>query len=175
MQKTGRWLTIIVALLIAQPALAGNIGFVDAERVVATVEEGKAELQQLEVWAGGERQRLEQLSGRVNEVRQQIAAQSRSASPDVVEGLRNEELAARRAFEDAKRDFDRRLEKRQTDLVAKIVTKVGTVAADYADANGLDAVFVLRPQLLIYLSPSADLTDEIIQLYNERFPVGASG
>lgn len=175
MSTRGLWLAIVVALLITQPTAAGTIGFVDAERVVATVEEGKAKLRELEAWATPERQQLEQLSARVNEVRQQIAAQSRTASPDVVERLRNEELAARRAFEDAKRDFDRRLEKRQSDFVAEIVTKIGTVADDYAEANDVDAIFVLRPQLLIYLSETVDLTDEIIQRYNERFPVGSSG
>jgi Skp family chaperone for outer membrane proteins len=165
-----RRLAVALALLVPIPALAGGIAFVDAERAVATVDEGKAKLRELEAWAGPERAKLERLSARVNEVRQQIAAQGSVASPEVLQRLRDDELSARRAFEDAKRDFDRRLEKKQNEFLGQIAVKVGTVATDYAKANGLDAIFVLQAQPLIYVAESADLTDEIVRLYNERFP-----
>lgn len=167
-------LAVAAALLVPFPAVAAGIGFVDAERAVASVEEGKAKLGELEAWAVPEREKLERLGARVNEIRQQIASQGSVASPEVIQRLRDDELSARRAFEDAKRDFERRLEKKQNEFLGAIATKVGTVASDYAKANGLDAIFVLNAQPLIYVAESADLTDEIVRLYNERFPV-ASG
>jgi outer membrane protein len=172
MRRVARHLAIVVVFLAAaSPAVAGKIGFVDAERAVATVEEGKAKISELEAWAIPEREKVEKLGAKVNEIRQQLATQSAVASPEVVQRLRDEELSARRAFEDAKRDFERRLDKRQNDLLADIAVKVGTVATDYAKANDFDAIFVLKAQPLIYVAESVELTDEIIRLYNERFPV----
>ena len=170
MRSTGRWFTFLMVLLAATPVVAGQIGFVDAERVVATVDQGKAKLKELEAWAVPERQKVEGLSARVAEVRKQISDQSSVASPEVLGRLREDELNARRAFEDAKRDFERRLERKQGELLGDIAVKVGTVATDYAKANGFDAIFVLNAQPLIYVSESADLTDQVIRLYNERFP-----
>lgn len=167
-------LAILVTLLVAaSPALAGRIGFVDAERAVAGVEEGKAKISELEAWAVPEREKVEKLGAKVADLRQQITAQSAVASPEVIQRLRDEELSTRRAFEDAKRDFERRLEKRQNDLLADIAVKVGTVATDYAKANDFDAIFLLQAQPLIYVAESVELTDEIIRLYNERFPLKA--
>ena len=45
------------------------------------------------------------------------------------------------------------------------------MASDYARANDYDAIFVLNAQPLIYIADAADLTDTVIRLYDERFPV----
>jgi outer membrane protein len=173
MRSTASWIACALALLVTTPVLAGKIGFVDAERAVASVAEGKAKLRELQDWAAPERAKVEQLGARVNEIRQQITAQSSVASQQVLDRLRDDELNARRAFEDGKRDFERRLDKKQNDLLGDVALKVGTVASDYAKANDFDAIFVLKAQPLIYVAESADLTDEVIRLYNERFPVQA--
>jgi Skp family chaperone for outer membrane proteins len=92
-------------------------------------------------------------------------------SGDVRSELERTARDAVRAFEDARRDFQRDLEKKQEDFLAEIAVKVGTVASDYAKANDYDAIFVLNAQPLIYVADSADLTDTVIRLYDERFPV----
>jgi Skp family chaperone for outer membrane proteins len=157
--------------MAASPAFAGKIGFVDAERAVITVDEGAAKVKELEAWAGPERKRVEGLGDRVNELRQQIAAQRRVASEEIVKDLETQEIQARRAFDDARREFERMLDQKQSEALGQVAVKVGTVASDYAQANGFDAVFVLNAQPLVFVAESADLTDTVIRLYNERFPV----
>ncbi len=157
-------------LVTATPSLAGKIGFVDAERAVVNVEEGKVKVRELEAWADPERARVEALAAKANEIRQKLAAQGRVASPEIVSQLQEEDRRATRAFEDARRDFERTLEKKQNEFFADVAVKVGEVASDYAKANDFDAVFVLQAQPLIYVAPSSDLTDTVIRLYNERFP-----
>jgi Skp family chaperone for outer membrane proteins len=158
-------------VMVASPVLAGKIGFVDAERAVVTVGEGAAKVKELEAWAIPERQRIEQLGNRVNELRQQIAAKGRVASEDTIKDLEAQEVQVRREFDDARREYDRILEQKQNEFLGDIAVKVGTVASDYAKANDYDAVFVLNAQPLIYMAETADLTDTVIRLYNERFPV----
>jgi Skp family chaperone for outer membrane proteins len=161
---------LIGCLLAAAPAVAGKIGFVDAERAVASVEEGQAKLKSLDEWARPERERVEGLRDRVNELRQQIAQQRPVASAEALQAVEQEELEARRAFEDARRTFERELEVKQNEFLADVAVKVGTVASDYGRANDFDAIFVLKAQPLVYVAESADLTEVVIRMYNERFP-----
>jgi Skp family chaperone for outer membrane proteins len=46
------------------------------------------------------------------------------------------------------------------------------VAEEYAEANGFDAVFMLEAQPMVYVAESAIITDEVIRIYDERFPIG---
>jgi Skp family chaperone for outer membrane proteins len=160
-----------VAWLTVPVASAGSIGFVDAERAVATVAEGQAKLAELEAWAQPRRQRLQELQQAAQAAERDLRTRGGVVSGDVRSELERTARDAVRAFEDARRDFQRDLEKKQEDFLAEIAVKVGTVASDYAKANDYDAIFVLNAQPLIYVADSADLTDTVIRLYDERFPV----
>jgi Skp family chaperone for outer membrane proteins len=163
---------VLAALLLATaPALAGSIGFLDAERAVATVQEGKAKLSEFEAWAEPERQRVEALGERMNGLRQQINQQGAVAAEGALQELRDQELDARREYEEAARSFQRQLEIKQNEFLGDVAVKVGTVASEYGEANGFDAIFVLNAQPLVYVSESVDITDTIIKLYDERYPV----
>jgi Skp family chaperone for outer membrane proteins len=170
MRVSHRWFIVVLLLLAAQPVVAGKIGFVDAETAVTTVQEGQAKIKELEAWATPERERVEQLSADLAEIRQKIVAQRSVASEEVLRQLQDEELQARRTFEDARREFERQLEVKQNEFLADVAVKVGRVASDYGKANDYDAIFLLSAQPLVYVAESANLTDTVIRLYNERFP-----
>lgn len=162
---------LVGLLLVTATVLAGNIGFVDAERAVATVKEGQAKVREFEAWAEPERQRIEALGAKMNDLRQQVNQQSTVASDEVLQELRQQELDARRQYEDARRAFQRQMESKQKEFLGDVAVKVGKVASEYAEANGYDALFVLNAQPLVYVRDSANLTDTIIKLYDEQYPV----
>ena len=92
------------------------------------------------------------------------------ASREALERLQQEETAARRQAEDVSREFQRDFDAKQTELLRGVATKVNVVTSDYAKANDYDAVFILKPQMLVYIADAADLTDTIVRSYDERFP-----
>jgi Skp family chaperone for outer membrane proteins len=161
---------LVMSVLVAAPASAGKIGFVDAERAVAEVDEGRAKISELDEWAKPRRDRLDQLRARIAELRQEIAQKQAIASQEAMQSLQQDELQTRRDFEDSRRDFERELDQKQNEFLADVAVKVGTVASEYGQANDYDAIFVLKAQPLIYVRESADLTETVIRLYNERFP-----
>ena len=163
-------LVSLVLVFLTGSAMAGKIGFVDAERAVVTVDEGRIKVKELEDWATPQRERVERLAQRASELGEQFEAQRHVASPENLSQLEQDAAQARRAFEEARRSFERELEQKQNEFLAEVAVKVGRVASDYAEANDFDAVFVLKAQPLVYVSESADLTDTVIRLYNERFP-----
>ncbi len=162
---------MMLAGMTAGFASAGSIGFVDAERAVASVAEGKAKLAELERWAEPRRAQLQELQQAAQAADQDVRTRGNVVSGDALRDLQNRARDTARAFEDARRDFQRDLQKKQDEFLSEVAVKVGTVASDYGRANGYDAIFVLNAQPLIYVADAADLTDTVIRLYDDRFPV----
>lgn len=171
MRALAKWVAVAIAICSSIPAIAGTIGFIDAERAVATVEEGQRQLQALDGWARPKREQIEGMRARVGELTQQLNAQRTIASAEAIKELEAELLKARRDFEDAGRAFNRDLETKQNEFLAQVATRVGSVASEYAAANGFDAIFVLNAQPLVYVAEAADITDTVIALYDEKYPV----
>jgi Skp family chaperone for outer membrane proteins len=162
---------ILILVLAAVPATAGKIGFVDAERAVAEVDEGKARLAELQAWQAPHQARLDQLRDQVLALRDQLAAQQGKASAEAVAEIEKNQIKAVREFEDVRRVYERDLEAKKNEVLADIAKKIGNIGSEYAKANEYDVVFILGAQPVIYLAESADLTDEVIEIYNKRFPV----
>lgn len=162
---------ILVVLLAAIPAMAGKIGFVDAERAVSQVEEGKQKFEELKAWQEPQQARLDSLRQRVIVLREQLAREQNSSSPEAIQSIERNELDARRAFEDSVRDYERELAERKDAFLGDIASKIGKVGADYGQANDYDAVFLLTAQPMVYVSETANITDLVVEMYNERHPV----
>jgi Skp family chaperone for outer membrane proteins len=135
-----------------------------------TVAEGKAKVAELEEWAAPRRQRLKQLQDEALALQRDLRAKRGVAADDVLRELDNRARDAARTFEDERRSFQRELEQKQEEFLADVAVKVGAVASDYGRANDYDAIFVLNAQPLIYVAEAADLTETVVQLYDERFP-----
>jgi Skp family chaperone for outer membrane proteins len=159
-----------LVVLAAVPAAAGQIGFLDAERAVLSVQEGKSQLKVLEEWATPRRDRIEQLKAQAAELSQQLAAQRSTASPEALAQLDRDLVQVQRELEDSVRAFNRDLTARRDAMLADLSAKLMTVAGEYAQANGFDAIFLLGARAVAYYSKTLDVTDAVIRLYDERHP-----
>jgi len=166
-----RWFLTLVAAFVAIPAVAGNVGFLDTERAIKTVKEGQRQLQILDNWSTQKSNEIETLQSRVAELTQQLNAQRPVASADAVRQLEDQLLVAQRNVEDTGRTLQREFEVKQRELLALVATRVRDIAGEYASNNGFDAIFMLESQPLVYIANSAVITDAVIQLYDERYPI----
>jgi len=171
MKAITRWILVGIVVCAAIPAVAGNVGFLDVERAVSSVKEGQRQLQALEAWGSPRRQQLEAMRSQVVELTKQLDAQRTIATADVIKELENGLLQAQRALEDSGRAFNRDIESKQNEFFAQVAMRVGSVSSEYAAANGFDAIFVLNAQPLVYVAATVDITDVVIELYDERYPV----
>ena len=162
---------ILVSLLAAVPAMAGKIGFVDAEQAVAEVDEGKAKLDELQAWQAPYHARLDRLREQVLALDDQLAEKQGKVTAEVYSEIQKRRIEAMRAFEDARREYERQLEAKKDQILGDIASKIGAIGAEYAKANGFDAVFLLKAQPMIYVDTSVNLTDKIVEIYNQRYPV----
>ncbi len=171
MQIFARGILAFIAVFAAIPAMAGNIGFLDTQRAIKTVKEGQRQLQILDEWSTERSDQVEGMQSRITELTQQLNAQRTVASADAIRQLEDQLLTAQRSFEDAGRALQRDFEAKQRELLALVATRVRDLAGEYASSNGFDAIFMLESQPLVYISNSAVITDAVIQLYDERFPI----
>jgi outer membrane protein len=172
MRALVRWIsTVVVVLLAAVPALAGKVGFLDTQRAVQGVQEGRRQLAILDAWATQKGDEVAALKNRVDQLTRELDEQRRVASAEAVTRLEGDLLKAQRALEDSRRIVRREFDDKQRELLAEVANRVRNVASEYAAANGFDAVFALDSQPLVYVSDSAVITDAVIRLYDERYPV----
>lgn len=170
MRSTVTWIVAATLFLTVAPTLAGEIGFVRAERAVASTREGKLVLQELDQWVKEQEGHLQGMRDRLAELQRQIVQQRTVVSEEALLSLQEQELALRRRLEDEARTLNRQMETKQDELLRPVAERLNTVVTEYAEANGFDAIFIWKDRTLIYLRDSADLTDTVVRLYDQRFP-----
>lgn len=171
MQTIVRWFFILIAVFAAIPAVAGKIGFLDTEKAIKTVKEGQMQYQALDAWANERSDEVEAIKKHVAELTREYNVQRTVASPDAVAQLEKELLEAQRDLEDAGRVLRRDFDAAQNEFLAQVATRVREVASEYAAANDFDAIFMFESQPLVYVAKSALVTNAVIRLYNEKYPV----
>jgi len=178
--KVGRQVALVagalglaVGVLAQAPEAASKIGFVEVERAVFVCDEGKARLKDLETWAKPRQEELAKLGKAINDLGTELNARRGVASDDALAEMNKQLVARQREFEDKQRDAKREFEKRQDDVLKDLGSKLQEIVGTYARDNGFTAVFILKPNDLVYLTPGADITDTVIKLYNQKYPFPA--
>jgi Skp family chaperone for outer membrane proteins len=161
---------LIIAIFSTLPATAGEFRFLDAERAAVTVQEGVSQLKALETWANAQKATLELLQNDVIRRDQELTAQRGTVATEGLEQLERELRETQRELEDGARTFNREVAAKRRKLLGDIGDKIGQVASEYAEANGIDVVFLLGSQPMAYYSKKLDITDTVIRLYDARFP-----
>ncbi len=161
-----------------QPAPAptsSKIGFVYVQRALANSDEGKVRLKDLDSWARPKQEELGRLDKEINDLKGELITKQGAASDDALADLNRRLVAKQREFEDKQRVAKRDFEARQQALLKELGGKLQEIITKYADENRFTAVFIFNPDQLAYLANSADITDTVIKLYNQRYPVAAAG
>ncbi len=172
--------TVLAGLLLGgaawaqQPEVApAKIAFVYVQKALASTDEGKARLKDLDEWARPRQDELAKLDKEVNDLKGEIISKQGVASDDAIAELNRRLVAKQREFEDRQRGAKRDFEAKQQAVLKDIGGKLQDVINKYAEANHFTAVFIFNPDQLAYLAPAADITDTVIKLYNERYPLAA--
>ena len=161
----------LAAAVSAQaPEAVSKIGFVEVERAVFVCDEGKARLKDLETWAKPRQEELAKLAKEINDLGTELNARRGVASEEALAEMNKQVVAKQREAEDKQRIAKREFEKRQDDVLKDLGSKLQEIVGTYARENGFTAIFILKPNDLVFLAPGADITDTVIKLYNQKYP-----
>lgn len=161
-----------LALLAAQPALAQKFGYVDLQRALNEVEEGRVAKAQLKRDFD---EKQKQLDAKQDELKRLKADFDKQASlmNEQVKKDKNAELE--RKFMDLQQTFvalQKDLSEREREATAGIFRKMEAIVREIAEADGFTFVFERNDSGLLYAPASLDLTNELIRKYNAKNPGG---
>jgi outer membrane protein len=154
----------------APESLPVKIAFVDVEKAVLSIDEGKIRLKELDDWAKPRQAELQKLGADISSLQNDIATKQGVASDDTLAQLNRTLVTKKREFEDKQRDAKRDFDQKQNAVLKDLGGKLNDIVTRYADENHYTAVFILKPNDLVYLANSADITDTVIKLYNQKYP-----
>jgi outer membrane protein len=174
MRGPGNALTLSAVALItvctsawAQPA-AGRVGFIDVQRVLVRSAAGMLAREQLErektamqAKMDGKRKELDALRDELEKKGPLMTADARRDKQDAFE--RNRRDTARLAD-----DLQKELEKKEQQLLQRVLQDLSGVIEKVGKERGFHLIVEKRGGAVLYGSPEADLTDEIIRAYDQQ-------
>ncbi|WP_026841538.1 OmpH family outer membrane protein [Citrifermentans bremense] len=163
---------LIIALLVvfslplsAFAADGGKFGSVDIQKVLLMSDAGKEAKEQLGQKAAKYEGEKNSKEGELKKLKGELESQGVVLN----ESARG---AKERDYQQRLKEYQRFLKDAQDDLQAKndeftgkIVDEIVKVAQDFGRKNGYTFILV-RNETMIYLDPSADVTDEVLKAFN---------
>jgi outer membrane protein len=145
-----------------------KIGYIDVQRVLARSAAGVAAREQLEKERAGiqkdmdgRRQELEKLRDEIEKKGALMTADARREKQEQFERKRRD--AARAAD-----DYQKELEKKEGQLLQKVLQEVGGVIEKVGKEKNYYMIVEKRNAGVLYATTDADLTDEVIRAYDRE-------
>jgi len=166
---------LTLAASLTAPALAGaqaKIAFVDFQRAITEVDEGKAAKAQLKKDFDEKQKQLDLKTDEIKKAQadfdKQAMVMSAEAKASKGAELDRRKMEVQEFFMKLQQD----LSNREREAMRGIFEKMQGVVKEIADADGL--AMVIDRSALVYAQPSLDATNELIRKYNGRFGAGAA-
>ena len=152
------------------PASSARIAYIDVQRVLARSSAGVAAREQLEREKSvmqkemdGKRVELEKLRDELEKKGPLMTADARREKQETFERKRRD---AARMMD----DFQKELEKKEQTLLQRVLGELSGVIEKVGKDKGFYMIVEKRGASVLYASPDADLTDDIIRAYDSQAP-----
>jgi outer membrane protein len=159
----------------ASSGASGKIGVINVRQAIITTSEGKQASAELQSQFAARQTELENLNKQITELRQRLAAGQSTLSQDEQARLtRQGELLARQ-LQRKQDEYQEDVNASQGDVIDKIGRKMIDVLDRYARENGYVAILDSSAQNtpILYASNQIDVTQDIIRLYDQAYPLKA--
>ena len=158
-----------------QDAAAGQeveakIAFVNTTVVLQSAAEGKKGLAEMEQYVASQRRPLDEKSTELQTLQSQYSSQARMLNPDTAAEMQRTISEKERQLRRLQEDLELAVNARQDQFLVSMSEKIQGVITEFAEQNGYGAVFMQSPQVP-FAAPALDITETIIRLYDEKYPV----
>jgi outer membrane protein len=146
-----------------------KIGYVDLQKAVTEVEEGKAARAQLKREFDEKQKKLDEKEAELKRLQADFEKQAMVLS-EAARKTKTEEME--RKFGEAQgllRQLQQELGGRERELMNALFEKMGQIVREMAEAEGFTYVLEKNQSGIMYAPPAFDLTNELVRKYNARF------
>jgi outer membrane protein len=163
--------------LHAQATAAGSatgtkIGVINVRQAIASTAEGKQAGAELQSQFAPRQSELEGLNKQINDLRSRMEAGSK-LSPEEQTRLQREGEVKARQLQRKQDEYQEDVNAAQADVFDRIGRKMVDVLDRYARENGYIAILDTSAQNtpILFASPNIDVTQDIVKLYDQAYPV----
>src|SRR5579859_5949841 len=160
----------------AGSSAAGKVGVLNVRQAIIATSEGKQASAELQGQFASRQTELENMNKQINDIRQRLQAGEGKLSPEEAARLERQGTSLQKQIQRKQEDYQEDVNASQQDVIERIGRKMMDVLDRYARENGYIAVFDSSAQAspIIYAANTIDVTQDIIKLYDQAYPVKAS-
>ncbi|MGH9395805.1 MAG: OmpH family outer membrane protein [Terriglobia bacterium] len=170
----------VVACILAAPMMVlaqgqssepEKIGVINIQDAIASTQEGKADLTQLQKKYEPRRQALQQEDKEISALQDRLQNQSSMLSDEEKYQLSRQLDQKQRHFKDAQADATADYQADTQEMVRTIGQKMVKLIGQYSEQHHFALVIGTQQVPVYYAAKEVVITPEIVQLYNSTYPV----
>lgn len=163
-------LVLPLALFAARSAHAQAIklGYVDVQRAVQEVDEGKNARTRLKAELDDRRGRLDQKKAELEKMKADFDKQASVLSDDAKKKQMEKLQTAFMEAQTSAQQMQEELSGKEQEAMASISKRMIQIVGEVSEKEQFS--FVMDKAILLYAPPASDLTNEVVRRYNEKFP-----
>jgi outer membrane protein len=160
----------------AGSSASSKLGVIDVRAAIVSTADGKQASAELQSQFASRQVELENLNKQVNELRQRLQASQGKLSPDEEARLTQQGQRLAAQLERKQTEYQEDVNAAQGEVIDRIGRKLVDVLDRYARENGYVAIFDSSAQNspILYKSTQIDVTQDIVRLYDQAYPVKAA-
>ena len=169
---------LVVAVVRAQspaasPTAPGKVGVINIRGAIGSTAEGKQAQAELQSQFAPRQTEIENMNKQINDLRQRLAACEGKCSQDEIQRLTTQGQRLTQQFDRKNTEYNEDTSAALGDVMDSIGRKMVDVLERYAGQNGYSMVLDSSAQNnpILFASSQIDVTQEIIRLYDQAYPV----
>lgn len=165
------------------PAAMGQTGapptkfkVMDMRTAIIATAEAKSDVAQLQSQFAPQQAQLESLNKQIDELARKLQAGANTLSDEEKARLTRQGQMLQSQYKRSSDQLEEQSNAAQQDMVDGIGRKMMDLVGTYAKENSLDAVLNASSDSIgiLYKAPNMDVTQEIVKLYDQKYPVKAT-
>lgn len=159
----------------AAPSSSVKIAILNVRQAIVTTAEGKQASAQLQSQFSTQQNDLQNMQKQIQDVQNRITNSHGTLSDDEQSRLQRQGELMTRQFQRKQEDLNEAVNAAQSDVIDNIGRRMLDVLDRYSRENGYTAVFDTSAQgsPVVYGSSQIDITNEIVRLYDQAYPIKA--
>ena len=160
----------LLATAASGAARAQKLAYVDVQRAIQETEEGKSARSRLKAEFDQRKSQIDKKSADLERMQQDYEKQAPVLSEDA---KRKKQEEFQKALIDARKsagDLQEDMNRQEQQAMGNILQRLQQVVAEIAERESLS--FVMDKSTLLFAPAAADITNEVVRRYNDRFGAG---
>ena len=160
----------------AGSSASGKVGVINIRQAIVTTAEGKLASAELQSQFASRQNEIENLNKQISDLQQRLQASANKLSQEEEARLRQEGQRRAQRLDRMNTEYQEDVNAAQADVIDRIGRKMVDVLDRYARENGYSVVLDSSAQgtPILYASTQIDVTQDIIRLYDQAYPVKAA-